>query len=57
MADKQTGTGSRGKQNRPKEQGGNEYGNHTRTSTDNRSRQVKENNRSTEKVDHTTRRS
>ena len=51
MADKQTGTGARGKQNKPKGQNRTETGNHTRTSTDNRSKQVKENNRSTNKVD------
>ena len=47
MADKQSGTGARGNsQNRPKGQGTNEHGNHTKTSTDNRSQQIKEQNKS-----------
>lgn len=54
MADKQSGTGARGKQDRPKGQGSEERGNHTRTSTDNRSKQVKDSNRSSEKIDRTT---
>ena len=49
MADKQTGSGDRGKQKKVKGQGHNETGNDTRTSSNNRSRQIKERNRSTEK--------
>ena len=50
MADKQTGTGAKGRQQNVKGQGSSESGNHTKTSTDNRSRQVKDNNRSSDKV-------
>jgi hypothetical protein len=47
MADKQTGTGAKGDSSRrPKGQGSSEKGNHTKTSTDNRSQQVKDTNNS-----------
>jgi hypothetical protein len=51
MADKQTGTGARGKQNQSEGQNKTERGNHTGTSADNRSKQIRNNNRSTDKVD------
>jgi hypothetical protein len=52
MADKQTGTGARGNsQDRPRGQGSNEYGNHTKTSTDNRSKQIKDTNQSSDSND------
>jgi hypothetical protein len=47
MADKQTGAGAKGNSSRrPKGQGSNERGNHTKTSTDNRSQQIKNDNNS-----------
>jgi hypothetical protein len=46
MADKQQGTGARGKQDKVKGQGHNETGNDIKTSTNNRSRQKKERNNS-----------
>lgn len=53
MADKQSGTGARGnQQDRPKGQGKSEYGNHTRTSSDNRSQQIKEDNKSSASNDN-----
>ena len=53
MADKQSGTGARGnRQDRPRGQGKSEYGNHTQTSTDNRSQQVKDNNKSSASNDN-----
>ena len=52
MADKQTGTGARGNsQERPRGQGSSEYGNHTKTSTDNRSKQIKDTNQSSDSND------
>lgn len=51
MVHKPTGTGARGKQNKPEGQGRNETGNHTEASANNRLKQVKRNNRSTGKVD------
>lgn len=51
MADQQAGTGAPGKQNKSEGQGRIETGNHTRASTDNRSKQVKHNNRSSDKVE------
>ena len=53
MADKQSGTGARGnRQDRPRGQGTSEYGNHTKTSSDNRSQQVKDNNKSSASNDN-----
>jgi hypothetical protein len=50
MADKQTGTGAKGDSSRrPKGQGSSERGNHTKTSTDNRSQQIKGDNNSNNK--------
>lgn len=47
MADKQSGTGARGDSSRrPKGQGRSERGNNTKTSTDNRSQQIKQDNSS-----------
>ena len=58
MADKQTGTGARGNsQRRPKGQGSSESGNHTRTSSNNRSQQKKGTNRSESSNDQNTGRS
>ena len=51
MADKQTGTGARGKQNKPKGQQSSERGNDTRSSMDNRSKQIKDFNRSNDKTE------
>jgi hypothetical protein len=51
MADKQTGTGAHGKQNKSEGQGKTEWVNHTRTSTGNRSKQVRNENHSTDKID------
>ena len=50
MADNQSGTGAPGKQNKSEGQGKRSTGDHTKTSTDNRSKQVKDNNRSTDKT-------
>lgn len=53
MADKQSGTGAWGnRQDRPREQGKSEYGNHTKTSTDNRSQQIKGDNKSSASNDN-----
>ena len=49
MADKQTGSGAGGRQDKIKGQDHNETGNDTKTSTNNRSRQIKDRNRSSEK--------
>ena len=47
MADKQSGTGARGDSSRrPKGQDSSERGNSIKTSTDNRSQQIKQNNNS-----------
>ena len=46
MADKQSGTGARGKQQKPKGQQAPEKGNHTKTSDNNRSAQIKQVNSS-----------
>lgn len=48
MADKQTGTGAKGNStDRPRGQGSSQTGNHDNRSMDNRSQQVKDNNKST----------
>lgn len=48
MADKQTGTGARGnRSDRPKGQVASQRGNDTKTSMDNRSQQIKHDNKST----------
>ena len=49
MADKQTGTGASGKQQKAKGQQSSQRGNHTRTSMDNRSQQQKRSNNSEKK--------
>jgi hypothetical protein len=46
MADKQRGTGASGKQQKAKGQNQSEYGNHSRSTTNNRSQQKKAFNRS-----------
>jgi hypothetical protein len=47
MADKQSGTGAKGDSTRrPKEQGSSDRGNNIKTSTDNRSQQIKQDNNS-----------
>jgi hypothetical protein len=53
MADKQSGTGAPGNsKHRPREQGSSEHGNHTKSSTDNRSQQIKDTNKSSAKNDN-----